>query len=115
MLFFAITMVVLALVLYTASIWAYVISGRLYSLTLALFGIGFVCDVAGTIAMSSLRSGVSMSTHGIIAWFAMMLMLALLIAMLIAYHEQRRMESRVRWFAVSAWVLWVSSFFSALW
>ena len=115
MLFFAITMVVFALLFYTASLGAYVFSGKLYSLTVAGFGIGFACDVVGTMAMYSLATGPSWSLHGIIGWFAMVLMLALLIAMLIAYHEQGRTERRLRPFAICAWVVWVSSFFSALW
>ena|SRR3989338_6794136 len=113
MLFFAITMVVLALVCYTTAVWSYVISRHLHPWMVALFGTGFVFDVAGTAAMTSLRSGASMSTHGIIAWFAMALMLFLLFALSLAYYQRGRTEYRMRRFAVCAWALWTLSLFTA--
>lgn len=87
MLFFAVVMVVLALVLYTVAIWAHVISRKLHRWMVFLFAVAFLCDIAGTIAMSSLKSGFSWSLHGIIAWAALLLMAAMFVALLVAYYE----------------------------
>lgn len=114
MLFFAIAMVIVALVLYSVAVLSHVFIRRLEWWMVEVFTAGFVCDVAGTAVMWRFQSPGAPSLHVVIGRLAFVGMAATLVAFLVAFKKQGRIEVFVWVYARYSWALWVISFITAL-
>ena len=115
----SISAITLALVSYTIGVWAEHRARILKWRHFAAFVIGFVCDSAGTAAMSVMaeRGGSAsdsnlISVHGITGALAIILMLVHVIwALIVLIKDNRESKERFHKLSLVVWAIWLIPYF----
>lgn len=111
----AIVCMVSALTVYSIGIWSVRISGRLKIWQAALFWIGLVFDVTGTVIMAQMAGKMGFDVHGITGVLAIMLMLGNAIwAVVVLTSKKEGILRNYRQFSLIVWIIWLVSFFTGL-
>ncbi len=103
---------VIALVLYSASIWAERIVGKLRAWMIVAFGIGLAADTVGTVVLCAPAAlSWKWSFHTTTGLASLAIMAVHFLWALLATRGGRAAALFHRW-SVAAWLLWLSSFLS---
>ena len=103
---------IIALILYSVSIWADQFAGRLRGWMIISFGLGLSADAAGTVLLCSAAASRWHWNFHTVTGLASLAIMALHFAWaLVALSDHRTAAMFHRW-SVAAWALWLCSFFS---
>lgn len=111
---FSITMICLALCLYSLAIWSEKLKRSLAPWMIRVFALGFACDVLGTSIMFARSQGGPISLHVCCGYAALAIMglhLAWALAAAKKGGQAARLFSR---FSVYAWCIWLSAFVTGI-
>jgi len=118
----AIILITLALVFYTAGVWAERYSGRLHWWHVALFAVGLTCDTSGTVAMTAIASLEGQGPVGILS--AVMRLTGGIAIVLMAAHLGWAIVTMVRnrepelltfhRFSVVVWAIWLVPYITGM-
>lgn len=126
MLVAAIILISLALVAYTAGVWAERISGRLRPFHAVLFGAGLAFDAGGTWLMSRIAEagthdsatatgGVLMSVMAVTGLIALVLMAVHFVWAVVVLVRNREEElATFHRFSVIVWAIWLVPYFTGM-
>ena len=116
MLVVAIVLITGALVFYSIGVWGEKLSGGLAPRWLVLFWLGFVCDTAGTTAMSIMSSGTfTLNFHGITGLIAIVLMaLHAIWATVVLVRSDEKVKKSFHRLSVVVWTLWLLPYLSGV-
>jgi len=111
----AVVFIVAALVLYTLAIWTEKFSGHLKTWLVAVFALGFSCDLIGT-SMMFWRAAdrFAPNMHMICGYIALLIMFLHLAWALLALRRSGNYEKYFTRFSVFAWLVWLAAFFSGM-
>ena len=118
MLIYAIIFINLALVLYTIAVWSEKFQGTLKLWHLALFQLGLVCDVTGTLIMENISRNSAVvapgiNLHGITGLIAVALMFIHAIwAAIVLFKNNEEMKLNFHKFSIIVWIIWLVPFIS---
>ena len=117
----SITVITLALILYTIGVWAEHKAKILKWSHFVFFVLGFVADTIGTLAMSSMadRTETSesalISLHGITGALAIALMLIHVVwALIVLIKGSDKARAQFHKFSLIVWAIWLIPFFSGM-
>ena len=110
-------MITLALVFYTAGIWAERIARYLKTWHVVMFWTGFGFDVAGTAFMHKMAGGLFdfSNPHTLTGQLAIWLMLAHAIwATVVIVKKQEKMKLRFHRYSIFVWLVWLIPYFGGM-
>jgi len=112
----AIVLITTALVFYTVGVWGEKIKGRLSVPWFVFFWAGFICDTAGTAAMSRIAgTAFDLSFHGITGILAIVLMAAHATwATIVLVRKNERAILGFHRFSVVVWLVWLVPYLSGV-
>jgi uncharacterized repeat protein (TIGR03987 family) len=103
----------LALILYTIGVWSERFQGKLKAWHLIFFWMGLVCDTWGTGLMFELVGGMSWDVHGITGVIAIVLMLIHAVwATIVLVRKDERWIKNFHKFSIVVWLIWLIPYFS---
>ncbi len=109
----AVVAIVLALILYTVSIWSERAIGDLRLWMVLTFLIGFLCDLIGTFIMS-MKTTISFNVHSLFGFLAVIIMAFHLLLAVMALKKIWKAEVLFKKFSVYAWSIWVLAFITGM-
>lgn len=110
----SVSLIVLALCLYSLAIWADKLQGQLKTWMIITFSAAFVADLCGTSLMGLLSDSQELSLHSYCGFLALVVMCLHLLWALLAKYRQGRSSELFRRFSLWAWLLWLVAFFSGI-
>ncbi len=115
---FAVTFILVALVLYTIAVWSERFAGRLKPWHLVVFWLGFAADTAGTSAMMRItqtlriEQDISLAAHGSTGVLALLLMFVHCAwASVVLLRKNEPAILRFHRFSTFVWCVWLIPFF----
>lgn len=106
---------IVALLLYSLSIWSHKITGKLSSWIMCVFGAGLATDILGTVLLCVMSAnGWKFTIHTISGLFSLLIMVVHFTWALCAIKIGGDFESYFNRFSVSAWILWLIAFVSGI-
>lgn len=105
---------VVALVLYTGVIWTHRFKKHLTGWMVALFGVGLLADVSGTIALCAFSANGWTWTLHTISGLASLLIMGLHFVWALWEWAEVRSGSLFQRYSVYAWLLWLVAFISGI-
>lgn len=112
--FWSISLISLALSLYTTAIWSERIKHRLRPWMLFIFILAFICDILGTSLMAKNHPQAHLNLHTICGLLALIIMLVHLLWAVDALARQGRCLLLFHRFSIWAWALWLIAFVSGI-
>lgn len=112
--FFSISMIILALALYTLAIWSEKFCNDLLPWMIKVFAVGFFCDLLGTSVMFLHNNQHHINPHTICGYAALLIMGLHLIWALVAFKKQGRAQQLFSRFSIYAWVIWLLAFITGI-
>lgn len=111
MLLFAVIAMISALIFYSIGVWGEKISGRLTSVNVFFFWIGFSFDTTGTTLMGIISGSFKADVHGITGLLAIILMFVhALWATAVLVRKQENMIRKFHKFSIVVWFFWLIPF-----
>jgi uncharacterized repeat protein (TIGR03987 family) len=116
MLFYAVTFITLALVLYTVGVWSEKLQGKLKVWHVVIFYGGLLCDTIGTSAMGTIAGGIfKFNFHGITGLLAILLMLFHAIwATLVLIRNDENLKLKFHKLSLFVWIVWLIPMISGM-
>lgn len=108
--FFAVTFIMLALILYSTAIWSERLKKGLRLWMVIVFLSGFLCDLTGTTLMRVIAGKTVLNTHAISGYTALIIMLLHLIWAILAITKRGRAQALFTRFSIYAWCIWMIAF-----
>ncbi|KKU04870.1 MAG: hypothetical protein UX07_C0025G0011 [Parcubacteria group bacterium GW2011_GWA2_45_30] len=106
---------VIALLLYSLSIWSHKMTGKMHFWMLCIFGAGLAADILGTTLLCVINTARWQFTTHTISGFAALIIMALhFVWALRAVKIGGKFESYFNRYSVSAWFLWLFAFVSGI-
>ena len=104
----SVVIITLALVFYTVGIWANFFARRLKWWHFAMFVMGLVFDIWGTVWMFGISSGISLGIHAISGGLAIILMAFNAIrALVVLLRKDEKAIRNFHKFAIVVWLIWL--------
>jgi len=108
--FFAVTFIMAALILYSTAIWSERLNKGLKLWMVIVFSLGFLCDLTGTTLMRVIAGRIILSAHAISGYAALFIMLGHLICAIIAFNRRGRAQAYFTHYSIYAWCFWIVVF-----
>jgi uncharacterized repeat protein (TIGR03987 family) len=118
MLIYAIIFITLALLFYSIAVWSEKLQGTLKLWHLALFQLGLICDVTGTLLMKNIsRNSIQVASAPNLHEFAGLIAIALMFihaiwAAVVLFRNNEYMKSNFHKFSIIVWLIWLIPYIS---
>lgn len=119
----AIVLITLALVFYSIGVWAEHLKRQLTWSHVLFFGLGLICDIAGTAVMSQIAAAGGGATEGVAGLLTQIMSitgaLALIVmavhftwAVVVLVRNRSRERAVFHKFSLGVWILWLIPYFT---
>lgn len=114
MIVLAISLVIIAYILYSISIFTEKLTKRIKVWMVIVFGIAFICDSVGTTLMGLSADTLKINLHTICGYIALAIMAIHFVLSIIAIKYRGYAEKMFSKYSIYAWVIWSCAFFTGI-